>query len=504
MSRLRRLPVILLLFCVWVAAVKTQADDSAVELDQQMTDLQNYLERNGYLNVNGTDTDGNLTQAIIDLQTMTGLEPTGQVDDFLLDTLHSPRCGMADLVPEEYRVHSVKHSKNQLTYWIEQFPPSMDQELVRTIIRDAFQVWADVTPLSFSEVFGSQADIRIIFGAREHGDGAPFDGPGGVLAHAYLPLRSDAHFDAEERWTAGTFQGTNLFQVAAHEFGHSLGLFHSEDLTALMYPYYSGYQTEFRLSEDDKEGIRSLYGREVTVPDDDDTDDENDDIVTTPAEVSTQLPPTTAGTPGPPSPPPPAACLRNGTFDAVVNTIDGHKYGFIGAYVWCLDVFPRTYTLINEAWENLPNYVHAAVTRGNITYILKDCYVWSYENRAYLGRRRIREQWPGLPCNVQAGYTSGSDGFTYFFKGIFVYRFRGSALNSRRRIWTWNWQGLPDRNLRVTAVCPNLNNAGDAVSVYMFTGNVYYLFDDSLKHFVYPRQYPRAVNRFILDDCPSS
>ena len=54
--------------------------------------------------------------------------------------------------------------------------------------------------------------------------------------------------------------GTNLFQVAAHEFGHSLGLFHSDDVDALMFPYYRGYQANFRLSEDDKEGIRSIYG----------------------------------------------------------------------------------------------------------------------------------------------------------------------------------------------------------------------------------------------------
>ena len=75
-------------------------------------------------------------------------------------------------------------------------------------------------------------------------------------------LSGDTHFDDDEQFTTGTSEGINLDWVAVHEFGHSLGLEHSNVRESIMYPWYKGYFPNIALTEDDILGIQALHGKQ--------------------------------------------------------------------------------------------------------------------------------------------------------------------------------------------------------------------------------------------------
>ncbi|CAB4305519.1 unnamed protein product [Prunus armeniaca] len=124
----------------------------------------------------------------------------------------------------------------------------------------AFETWAGNTRFSFSRAKSvDSADLKISFGSGEHGDGRPFHGPGGVLAHAYAPANGRFHYDADETWVVGAVPGgMDLETVALHEIGHLLGLEHSSVEGAVMLPGIRAGFTQ-SLHADDIQGIKALY-----------------------------------------------------------------------------------------------------------------------------------------------------------------------------------------------------------------------------------------------------
>ncbi|XP_054271257.1 collagenase 3-like [Macrosteles quadrilineatus] len=220
-------------------------------------------------------TDQALANAIRSYQEFMGLKVTGTLDSETSGQMQQPRCGMVDLEqtpqnnpnsPNSFTLFGTRWSKKQLKYKITKYPSNFSREKTDSAIRRAFDVWSSVTPLTFVKKNSGPVHIEIRFERGHHNEICkPFDGPSHVLAHAYQPssnpIGGDAHFDDTENWTLDSSKGKDLFLVAAHELGHSLGLRHSKKKRALMYPTYHGFGSHFELHPDDIKGIQTLYPR---------------------------------------------------------------------------------------------------------------------------------------------------------------------------------------------------------------------------------------------------
>lgn len=256
-----------------------------------------------------------------------------------------------------------KWKRMDLTYRITVYPRRLKREVVDREIARAFKVWSDITPLNFIYKKDGKVHIDIRFVVSEHGDGDPFDGPGNTLAHAYFPqYGGDAHFDDEEYWTYDSYSGTNLFQVAAHELGHSLGLGHSSVRESLMAPFYQRYKPNFVLHKDDVLGIQALYGQRTSPP-----NPLPDPVPNLPPVRPPQFPSGNPVNPRVPELPPsvgPDLC-QDGKIDAVTRTADGSTYVFKGDYYFKVesnglaDGYPRK---ISTDWDGLPGNLDAALT----------------------------------------------------------------------------------------------------------------------------------------------
>ncbi len=157
-----------------------------------------------------------------------------------------------------------KWASNDISYYFINGTDRLPGDSEQTVIKQAFALWAAQAPLTFTQASDqNQADILIGWATGDHGDGEPFDGPGNVLAHSSFPHPYDdrqvfLHFDDDEHWVDSTTGDVDLETVAAHEIGHTLGLDHSDDPNALMYPSYEGPHRS--LGSDDIAGIQDLYG----------------------------------------------------------------------------------------------------------------------------------------------------------------------------------------------------------------------------------------------------
>ncbi|NWH59384.1 MMP3 protein, partial [Geococcyx californianus] len=464
--RMKSLPFLLLLCAALSCAfpsVKRQKKEEGVQL------IQKYLE-----NYYGFKKDGEpviwksnslMTKKIKEMQEFFGLEVTGKMDSGTLQLVQKRRCGFPDIAGFSTFAGEPKWAKQVLTYRILNYTPDLRPTDVNAAIKKALNVWSSVTPLKFIKKDSGDADIMISFVARGHNDFIPFDGPGGSIAHAYAPGKDfggDAHFDEDETWTKST-EGTNLFYVAAHEFGHSLGLFHSKDPNALMYPVYRKFDPSvFPLHQDDINGIQHLYGPSSNT--------HNNGRETTEIKDTTEAK----------EPELPNTCSPDLTFDAVTS-FRGEIMFFKDKHFWRKHpaVGTAELNLIASFWPRLPPGVDAAheIPKEDETVIYKGNEFWIVRGDAIL---------PGYPqkiytlgfskdvTKIDAALYNGNEGKIYYFIGD--------------KFWSYDKrsQTMDRKPVFVRDAFPGINGKIDAAFqhenlFYFFLGRKQFEFDPDKK-----------------------
>ncbi len=144
-----------------------------------------FLCKFGYLDPKVMEERKALGEALRIYQRFYQLEPTGELTLETIKQMRRPRCGNPDPVQPLVTDGTAKADPivyfggrwdhRNITYFIDNFTADMTGEA--GVVQDAFDVWADVTPLSFTRIFDSNAaDIIVSWETFNHGDGNAFDG----------------------------------------------------------------------------------------------------------------------------------------------------------------------------------------------------------------------------------------------------------------------------------------------------------------------------------------
>ena len=264
--------------------------------------------------------------------------------------------------------------KTHLKWFIENYPTNQNEftkrERVVEVIKQAFHDWEKHSALRFEMAKSAKdADLKVRFHTKDHGDGYPFDGPGVTLAHAFFPKSGEIHFDDDEKFTLSYDQKPekyNLRFVAAHEIGHSLGLSHSFEEESLMFPTYQAFEANYNISVNDQKDIQTLYGK----PEEKEKEKKNE---------PTQSP--SAATRAPTVLPSNNWCSND--FQTACEGPDGNLYLFKDQEVWryrgrgknAWDQRPR---LIRDVFPTLGDVIITACVRSTkgFTYLFRNYRMW--------------------------------------------------------------------------------------------------------------------------------
>ena len=193
------------------------------------------------------------------MQKFGGLQETGLPDEATMELMKTPRCGVPDIIEglteedgdqfdslkiievgdddedgegeeeieedgyypnrrrKRYALQGSRWKKRRLTYKVGRYPSKLSRPEVDADVGKAFNMWAKASGLTFVRKYSGNVDIEIRFENYYHGDEDAFDGPGGMVAHAFFPeFGGDAHFDNKELWTVNKYTVMIVSPVTSH------------------------------------------------------------------------------------------------------------------------------------------------------------------------------------------------------------------------------------------------------------------------------------------------
>ncbi|XP_030067897.1 matrix metalloproteinase-24 [Microcaecilia unicolor] len=453
--------------------------------------------------------------AVTAMQQFYGIPVTGVLDQTTIEWMKRPRCGVPDHPHlshrrrnKRYALTGQKWRQKHITYSIHNYTPKVGELDTRKAIRQAFDVWQKVTPLTFEEVpyhevksERKEADIMIFFASGFHGDSSPFDGEGGFLAHAYFPgpgIGGDTHFDSDEPWTLGNshHDGNDLFLVAVHELGHALGLEHSNDPSAIMAPFYQYMETHnFKLPQDDLQGIQKIYGPPA------ETLEPTRPLPTLPVRrIYSTSERKHERQPRPPRPPlgdkPSLPGSKPNICDGNFNTVAlfrGEMFVFKDRWFWRLrnNKVQEGYPMqIEHFWKGLPTRIDAAYERSDGKFVF-------FKGDKYWVFKEVTAE-PGYPHSlVELGSCLPREGIdtalrwepvgkTYFFKGDRYWRYneekRAADPGYPKPVTVW--KGIPEAPQGAFV-------SKEGFYTYFYKGKEYWKFDN--QKLTVEQGYPRSI-----------
>ncbi|XP_058179972.1 metalloendoproteinase 1-like [Rhododendron vialii] len=212
---------------------------------------------------NDDDFDDSLEAAVKTYQLNYHLKTTGTLDAQTVSQKMAPRCGFRHIIRAQTGCERAKmrpvtpRTLSTLCLISLSFPDA------KSAVARAFNTWTSQTQFRFfqSEDLAS-ADLKIGFYRGDHGDGYPFFGQNGVMAHSLTPTDGRFHYNADYSFSMNPVAGSfHLETVALHEIGHLLGLGHSSVEAAIMWSSIP-VATVKGLHADDIQGINTLYDLE--------------------------------------------------------------------------------------------------------------------------------------------------------------------------------------------------------------------------------------------------